>query len=100
MKKTVKIGFLGCGNVGGGVWRLINGFASAVDALMAVYELVYEDKVTTLEELKDALDRNWEGYEPLRRRALRCRHKFGVGDRMADAYADAIHRFFADHFAG
>ncbi len=27
MDKTVKIGFLGCGNVGGGVWRLLNGFA-------------------------------------------------------------------------
>ena len=31
MKKTVKIGFLGCGNVGGGVWRLINGFASDLE---------------------------------------------------------------------
>ncbi|MBR6571110.1 MAG: homoserine dehydrogenase, partial [Clostridia bacterium] len=27
MDKVIKIGFLGCGNVGGGVWRLLNGFA-------------------------------------------------------------------------
>lgn len=27
MDKVIKIGFLGCGNVGSGVWRLINGFA-------------------------------------------------------------------------
>ncbi len=27
MDKTVTIGFLGCGNVGSGVWRLLNGFA-------------------------------------------------------------------------
>ena len=27
MDKIVKIGFLGCGNVGGGVWRLLTGFA-------------------------------------------------------------------------
>ncbi len=26
MEKIVKIGFLGCGNVGGGVWRLLEGF--------------------------------------------------------------------------
>ncbi|MEG0492877.1 MAG: homoserine dehydrogenase [Clostridia bacterium] len=26
MEKTIKIGFLGCGNVGSGVWRLLNGF--------------------------------------------------------------------------
>ena len=31
MSKTVKIGFLGCGNVGGGVWRLLNGFAKEID---------------------------------------------------------------------
>lgn len=27
MDKVLKIGFLGCGNVGGGVWKLLNGFA-------------------------------------------------------------------------
>jgi hypothetical protein len=36
----------------------LNGFASAVDSLMAVYELVYERKVTTLATLKEALAQN------------------------------------------
>ncbi len=31
MEKTVKIGFLGCGNVGGGVWRLLEGFAREIE---------------------------------------------------------------------
>ncbi|MBP3333738.1 MAG: hypothetical protein J6M35_06800 [Clostridia bacterium] len=79
---------------------LINGFASAVDALMAVYELVYEKKLTTLSELKEALDVNWEGHEKLRIKALNCKHKFGVGDKMADSYANAIHTFFSSHFTG
>ncbi len=79
---------------------LINGFASAIDALMAVYELVYEKKVTTLAELKDALDNNWEGYEKLRLKALGCKHKFGIGDKMSDSYANALHQFFSSHFVG
>ena len=30
MNKSVKIGCLGCGNVGSGVWRLLNGFAAEI----------------------------------------------------------------------
>ena len=31
MSKIIKIGFLGCGNVGGGVWRLLNDFAGDIE---------------------------------------------------------------------
>lgn len=30
MERTITIGFLGCGNVGGGVWKLLNGFADDI----------------------------------------------------------------------
>ena len=30
MDRTITIGFLGCGNVGGGVWKLLNGFADYI----------------------------------------------------------------------
>ena len=80
------------------VW--LNGLGSAVDALMAVKELVYDTKTTTLAELRTALERNWEGYEVLRRRALACKHKYGNGDPVADHYDCAIHQFFAAQFAG
>ncbi|MGI6172493.1 MAG: pyruvate formate lyase family protein [Christensenellales bacterium] len=71
---------------------IFGGIGTAVDALMAVYELVFENRVTTLAELKDALEKNWEGYELLHRKALSCKHKYGNGDYMADQYARAIMR--------
>jgi len=79
---------------------LLNGLGSAVDALMAVYELVFETHTVTLSQLKTALERNWEGYEVLRQKALSCKHKYGIADPIADHYANAVHQFFAANFAG
>jgi len=79
---------------------LLNGFGTAIDALMAVYELVFEEKVTTLSELKSALENDWNGYEKLRAQALSCKHKYGIGDKISDYYANALHQFFASQFAG
>ncbi len=79
---------------------LFCGFASLVDATMAVYELVYERKACTMTELLAALDANWKGYEKLRAQALGCKHKFGNNDRIADSYADAFHKFYAQNLAG
>ena len=78
----------------------VNGLASAVDALMAVYELVFETKKTTLAELKKALDDNWEGYENLRLMALNCKHKYGRGDKMSDFYFNAIHQLHSGLVSG
>ncbi len=78
---------------------LLCGVGTATDALMAVYELVYDKKVVTLAELKAALDANWVGYEKLRAQALNLTHKFGNGDKMADSYAAAITRFVHDCMA-
>ena len=78
---------------------LMNGLGSAVDALMAVYELVFETGYTTMKELKEAIDHNWEGYETLRHKALSCKHKYGNGDKVADYYANAIHNLFASVIA-
>ena len=71
------------------------GFASAVDAVMAVYELIFEKKLTTFEELKLALDNNWVGYEKLLHQAKSCVHKYGNGDELADRYAQAMANYFA-----
>ena len=75
---------------------LLCGLGTAVDAIMAVYELVFEKKVTTLSELKKALENNWEGYEKLRYMALNASHKYGNGDKLSDSYACAITRQVAD----
>ncbi|MEE1280346.1 MAG: pyruvate formate lyase family protein [Oscillospiraceae bacterium] len=78
----------------------LNGLGSATDALMAVYELVFEKGETTLKELKQALQNNWVGYEKLRLKALNCKHKYGNGDKLADSYANAIHQLFSAQFSG
>lgn len=79
---------------------LLSGLGTAVDALMAVYELVFEKKLTTMAELKKALENNWEGYEALRKQALSAGHKYGNGDTMSDYYANAITRVVADKIHG
>lgn len=79
---------------------LLCSFASSVDSLMAVKELVYDNKVTTLDELKKALAQNWEGYESLRQMALNAKHKFGNDDKEADAYAAAIFKWFSLYVTG
>jgi formate C-acetyltransferase len=60
---------------------------------MAVYELVYEKKIVSLLELKTALEQDWKGYELLQRKALNCKHKYGLGDKLSDSYANKIVTF-------
>lgn len=79
---------------------LLSGLGTAVDALMAVYELVYEQKTVSLAELKKALDNNWNGYEHLRAKACHLKRKFGNNDPVADNYAAAIMRFVSDMLTG
>lgn len=74
---------------------LNSGFASMVDSVMAVKKLVYDQKVTTLAELKTAMEQNWEGYELLRAKAIQCPHKYGNDDWETDMYASALANWFA-----
>ena len=46
------------------------GMVNTINSLAAVKKLCYEDKVCTPAELHDALIKNWEGYEELRRACL------------------------------
>lgn len=90
---------------GGGVKfnnsALLNcGLGTAVDAVMAIYELVYEKNVISLEEFKTVLDQNWEGYDILRRKALNSKRKYGTNDPLTDRYATEISKFFCDRVNG
>lgn len=71
----------------------INAFGSAVDALMAVRKIVFEDRKATLRELRDILRDDWEGHGELRRFALSKCRKFGVNDPEADACARRLMDF-------
>ena len=72
------------------------GFASLVDSVMAVKKFVYDSRKTTMVTLKDALDKNWEGYEPLREKIRNCPYKYGNGEPETDMYAEMTARYFAN----
>jgi len=66
------------------------GLATAVDSLVAVRKLVYEDQTLTLPELMEILKSDWEGKEPLRLLIRNRFPKYGNGDPSVDALAGEI----------
>ena len=79
---------------------LYNAFATTVDSVLAIKELVFDKKLATLEDFKNALDSNWLGYEKLRQMALNAEHKYGINDDEADFYAAALHRWLSMYITG
>ena len=75
-------------------------FASAVDSLVAVKELVYETKTLSLAELGKILAKNWEGHEDLRRRMARSHRKWGCGNAETDALGREVLEMFTGRFVG
>ena len=59
------------------------GSTDAGDSLTAIKKLVFDDKKITMDQLCDALDKNFEGYDELRQMLLRA-PKFGNDDDYAD----------------
>lgn len=69
------------------------GLADTANSLAAIKKLVFEDKVCTMDEMLDALDKNWEGYEELRKKA-QAAPKYGNDDDFVDDIAQRI----ANHY--
>ena len=69
------------------------GLAETANSLAAIKQLVYVDKVCTADELLNALDQNWAGYEKLRALAIKA-PKYGNDDN----FVDDIARKIANHF--
>jgi pyruvate formate-lyase/glycerol dehydratase family glycyl radical enzyme len=75
--------------------------ANACDALLAIRQTVFDEERFTVAEILDAIDCNFEGYEPMRQYLLNRVPKWGNGDsqvdlmakRIADCYCDKIHTF-------
>ena len=83
--KTRKDGFAnGCPR-GNNSTILATGLGTAVDALLAVKEIVFEKREMSLAELGNVMAANWEGHEPLRLRMLRSKRKWGNNDPEANA---------------
>ena len=69
------------------------GLADVANSLAAIRKLVYEDKVISLAEFNQALDRNWEGYEWLRSLAMKC-PKYGNDDDRVDCYTVELTNYY------
>jgi len=76
------------------------GVGTAVDALLAVKELVYEKKELSLAELGKIMAENWKGREPLRLRMLRSRRKWGNNDVEANALGAELIECYAAQLNG
>ena len=75
---------------------LTTGFATAVDALMALKEYVFEKQELSLQEFAKILREDWKGQEKLRLKILHGKNKFGNGINGVDFYAEALARFLAN----
>ena len=76
------------------------GLATAVDSLMAIKKIVYEDKTKTISEFAELLRNDWQGEEVLRLTAKNKCKKFGTADPEADALAKDIVDFLAKTISG
>ena len=98
--KTRRDGFAnGCPR-GNNTAILSAGFGTTVDALLAVKEIVYENKEMSLAELGRVMAANWEGHEPLRLRMLRSKRKWGNNDPEANAIGAELIDCFASQLNG
>jgi len=76
------------------------GMATLVDSLVAVKHIVYDEKIKTLDELRDILCSNWENNELLRMSIKNKYPKFGNNIEEADSIAVRIYERFANLING
>ena len=69
------------------------GLGVVANSLAAIKKLVFEDKITSLGELNLALDKNWEGFDELRKQAMGV-PKYGNDDDYVDSLAREISDFY------
>ena len=79
---------------------LSTGTGTAVDALLAVKELVYEKKEMSLADLGKIMAADWKGHEKLRLRMLRSKRKWGNNDPEANALGAELINCFASKVNG
>jgi formate C-acetyltransferase len=70
------------------------GFANAANSLVAIKKVVFDDKLLSLSELNEALNRNFEGFETLHKMVTRNCPKFGNDDDTVDAFVRDIVAIF------
>ena len=74
--------------------------ATTVDSLLAVKQLVYDDKEINMETLRQALLNDWNGYEELRAKILKLPTKWGNNLEEPNVLAKDITDFCAKLIVG
>jgi formate C-acetyltransferase len=74
---------------------LLSGFGTAMDALIAVKEIVYEKRELSLKSLGALMGENWKGREDLRLRMLASKRKWGNNDSEVNAISREISKSLA-----
>jgi len=69
---------------------LVQAFAEAADSLAAVKKYVYEDKLFTMAELVDALEKDFEGYDEMYHTLKNSELKFGNDNEYVDSIGAAV----------
>ncbi len=72
------------------------GLAEVVDSLAAIEEFVFQRGVVSFPEMLEAINRNWEGYEPLQQKVRKSPDKFGTEGPLAKKNADWLMKFLHD----
>ncbi len=75
------------------------GLATAVDSLLAVRKLVFEDRRVGMPELLRAIEDNFDGHEKLRRLLMHKAPKYGNDDDQADALARDVSTLWTERAA-
>ena len=77
------------------IWHVMGeAVANAIDSMAAIKKMVFEEKSLTMEELLDALEKDWAGYENLRRRLMARAPKFANDDDYADEIGREMMAYF------
>ncbi|MBN2074551.1 MAG: hypothetical protein JW762_03270 [Dehalococcoidales bacterium] len=71
------------------------GAINVADSLAAIKMLVFDKKLISLEQLKQALTANWEGYQDIRKMCLQA-PKYGNDLDYVDLIASDLYRFIID----
>lgn len=69
------------------------GLGVVANSLAVIKKLIFEEKVTTFEELDKALSKDWQGYELLRKRVLSV-PKYGNDDNYVDSIAVEVSNYY------
>ncbi len=73
------------------------GLPNVADGLLAIKKAIFDEKICTAEELINALNTNFVGYEKLQKK-LKAIPKYGMDNDEADEMADRVMRDFSDMY--